>query len=332
MFRVRIVLIALVLVACSKVPPTVSPSPTVTARPSITAVPTLTATATSTARPTETPTATSTETATPSPTIPAPAAAVAVVHEFCEALLDNDDQRAAALFSDYSLEIIRQELYGSFNDPQYLTQFYGILTTRCVVIDSRLLDDETPLVLVEIHESGIAQDQWLALRMENGVWRINYGEVIEQKVLDIEPQTINGVTVELLSLTRTIDGIEIAVHVSNSTSSWVHWGSDRKPKATLIFGSDEYNITDLAPTNFEPFENNTIFIITAMAPSTVQPFVTLDPSRLFPVEVTNPTVILDGLYATNPTEVYLINWEWGRDHTPQPDQIDALWIYHFMLQ
>lgn len=272
---------------------TLIPSPSAT----FTAIPTLTLSLTLKPSPTF----------TPSPTTPAPKEAVAVVQAYYEARIQSNYTRAASFISNYIINhssMTREVFKQMEEDREYR---YGFKLTEFKIIESRMLDSQTPLVHVAYKTTidDSFQSTWEALREEDGRWRINVGGVVD--FLDVTPQTqtVNGVTVWLRTVWREAEKIRVFIGVKNDNARWVVWGSYGLPDAVFHFEDKTLAATNVSGKRFEPFYNYGDL---------------------------GASIELSGTFSIYPDSIDLNGWQMGQESAPIREPGSDSWEYHFQIK
>jgi len=230
----------------------------------------------------------------------------ATVTAYLEALQQRRFEQAAAFISDYSLSLLglrRQDIISHFEQQDF--EGWRLLDYR--VTESQELDEDLVLVHALIKEQ-IGRDEpqnydvWWALRREGGEWRINWGALVDDRPLDIEPQTINDLTLQPLRIIRYADRMRLLFRIENNSDRGCIWGWAGEEAAAIHFGDQ---IVSVSGTSED-----------------------IAPQRVYP----DAYVDIDGFRETYPTAVDLTGWRQADERHPQvPDGWGDSWAYHFEL-
>lgn len=190
-------------------------------------------------------------TSAPSPTAPAPSAtpgdalAVKTVQDYFAALQNGDAQSAANLLSNFSLVvdgITRGEAAGALRAQ--IAQ--GSRWSDLKIMDTRPFDDKTTLVHLTYQQTTrdpktgqttqTQQNEQWPLRLENGEWRYNRGNLIDFRTLQVTEQTTGGLTVKPRLLARYPDHIRLTLLVQNRSNDPIVLGQVNEVMAAFVFG------------------------------------------------------------------------------------------------
>ncbi len=234
-------LIATVLSACQQVLP-LKESLRNEQQPGGTTTPTATATITPTFLPLAS--------ATPGPTIlPTQAAAdiaIGSARAYFAALEAGDFQAAAGWYSGFSL-MIDTLTRGEAAEHLRGQALHGDGWSDLQVKETQAFDEKTILVHVTYQldrkdeATGEANqtlvDEWWPLRLENGGWYYNRGNIIDYRTLEISKQSTGGLTVKPRQMIRYSDRIELIMLVQNQTNEPIVLGQVNEVLATFVFGA-----------------------------------------------------------------------------------------------
>jgi hypothetical protein len=171
-------------------------------------------------------------------------AAEKTVQDYFAALQAGDPKTAAGLLSTFSLThdgITR----GDAADAIQALQLKGVQWSALQVKDSQMFDGKTMLVHV-IYQlatpdsktgkpAASQQDELWPVRLENGVWRYNRGNLIDFHTLDVDAQTKSGLTIKPRSIDRYSDHLSLILLAQNATNDAVVWGLSTQVLATFHF-------------------------------------------------------------------------------------------------
>lgn len=225
---------------------------------------------------------------------------------YLEALQQRRFEQAVAFISDYSLSLLglsRQDVLSHFEQQDF--EGWQLLDYR--VTESQELDEDLVLVHTLVREqSGRDEPQtynvWRALRREHGEWRINWNLVIDDRLLDVEPQTINGLTVQPLRIIRYTDGMRLLFRIENNSSRGYIWGWAVEEVALFHFGEQIVSVSGV--------------------------YETIAPERAYPEAHTT----IEGFYSTYPDAIDLAGWvQASEEHPRVPVPFATPWTYHFEL-
>lgn len=225
---------------------------------------------------------------------------------YLEALKQRDFEQVAALVSDYSISVdgvSRRDVVSFFEKKD----FDGWKLVDYRVKESRLLDDQSALVYVMTKEqSGEGEPQsddfWVAIRKENGQWRVNWALLVDELVLNVESQTVNNVSIQPMKIIRYTNKMRLFMRVENANDRGCFWGWVNDEIATFHFGDQ---------------------------PVGVSGSLGIEPDRTYP----DVYVDINGFYETYPMAVSLSKWRWASETSPDlPDPGGASWAYAFDLQ
>jgi hypothetical protein len=213
---------------------TLPPVQVATAAPTTTAIPTLPPT---------------NLTATPTTQAAADAAledAKKVAQDYGTAVQNGDFSAASSLLSDFSLTAA-QMTRGDASGALGAQKDKGAAWSDFQVKDAQSFSEKTVLVDVAYQlsvkdaktgklTSANQEEKW-PIRLENGVWHYNWGNLIDFKTLDVTEKLMSGVTVKPLKLSRYTDHVDLNLLVQNATNDAVVWGSPSETISTFYFGA-----------------------------------------------------------------------------------------------
>jgi len=73
------------------------------------------------------------------------------------------------------------------------------------------------------------------MRFENGAWRYNWNNLIDFRTLEVEAQTLNGITVKPIQANRFTDRIQLVMLVQNRNNAPVVFGQANEILGTFYF-------------------------------------------------------------------------------------------------
>lgn len=227
---------------------------------------------------------------------------------YLQFLVRREFKRAASLVSDYSLSLegkSRQDIVSYFNKQDF--RGWRILDYR-IGRSYRLKDDVVLLDVMTKEKKGNNEPQsydfLVALRKENGRWRINWGSIVDDMILKVEPQVVNSVSVQPVRAIRYTDKIVLVVRIQNNNQRGCFWGWAGAKVATFYF--DESQLVDV------PFDSP----------------LKIDPKRTYP----DAYVVVNGEFKTYPVAVDLVGWRFASKTFPDlPEPGETPWKYHFDL-
>jgi len=189
-------------------------------------------------------------TATPAPTtsaLPTPDPAAAAVQEYRDALQSGNFEAAANLLSSYSLMV--EEMTRTQAGEELQIRMTREKWSGFQILDTRTANEKTVLVRVtyqleqqdaktgEITRSQV--DALWPVRLENGKWLVNHGNLIDFHTLDVPEQTTAGLTVKPRQLTRYSDRIRLTLLVQNQTNDPIFLGQANEVMAAFFFGEQQ---------------------------------------------------------------------------------------------
>jgi hypothetical protein len=231
-----------------------------------------------------------------------------VIAAYAEALRERDFEKAASLFSDFSLAA-----FGTNREAVQLEfekrDFSGWRLLDYQIKGSRLLDEQTAMVQMFTKQQNSEGEQpqtldfYAALRYEEGQWRPNLNNILYHTQLNVPAQTVNDVTARPTWIARYTDKVQLFFSVVNGTDRNVVWGDAQEKTATFHFADQSQDVT---------FTHGYAVGANANLP--------------------NVTVYVAGFFDAYPTAVELFNWRWARQDSPTlPDRSGETWSYAFSL-
>lgn len=227
-----------------------------------------------------------------------------VAKKYYEALVSREFEEAVNCLSDYSLSLsgtTRQEVISFFEQQD----FKGWRMVDYRLVETRVLSDDLVLAHILTKEQlGDSEPQvydfWVALRREGERWRLNGNLIVDDVVLNVEPQTINGVSVQPVQIVRYTDRLVLILQIENKNDRGCFWGWGNKV-AVFHFGGEVVDVT-----------------------GSLQ----IEANRTY----TNVRVHVSGFHSTYPSAVDLVGWCWASQYVSSlPDPACTPWEYHFVL-
>jgi hypothetical protein len=208
--------------------------------------------------PTETPLPRPTKTPPPAPTatqdpLQAQAAlAKETVTNYFSALETEDFEQAGGFLSTFSLnvfEITRGDAVSILNQQRA----DGTSWSELEISETTPVNPQTQLVHVKYTltakappskdaksdtpaETKEARDEQWVVRLEAGDWHVNWNNLIDFRTLDVDAQSMNGVTVKPVQANRFPDRIQLVMLVQNRTNAPVVFGQVNEILGTFYFG------------------------------------------------------------------------------------------------
>lgn len=226
-----------------------------------------------------------------------------VAKKYYEALVSKEFEEAVNYLSDYSLSLsgtTRQQVVSYFEQQD----FKGWRMVDYRVLETKELGADVVIVRVLTKEQAGNNDPqtydfWVALRKEEERWRLNWNLIVDDVVLNVEPQTVNDVTVQPLRIARYTDRLVLVLKIENNSDRKHFWGWAGEKIASFRFG------------------NRIVDVIGRLE---------IEPSRTYP----DAWVKVDGFYDVYPSTVSLFGWRWASSNSPNlPDPACTPWAYHF---
>lgn len=245
------------------------------------------------------------------PANPAPPEVETAARTYLDALVAQDFQSAAGMLSLYSLDFMRASVVdAALYYEQGQASGYSVLGYK--LKEKRLLDETTALVRVRLQTRyGTKKDEstvWMALRHEDGAWKVNWRQLIDYYELNVEPQTVNGLTVQPTAVIRFTDATRIIFRMLNENPERVVWGQTGEPFARLRSGLK----------TVEGIGGQTDVAIA-------------DPILLTPGGFAGQVPVdFLGLFEETPSTCELLNWAWA-DRTSAADRA-VRWSFSFILK
>ncbi len=182
-------------------------------------------------------TATATATMTPTPVPTSPVENLKVAAEaYCRLLLAKDADALAQQYSTYSLTLTaakREELA----DRLLAGWAKDGAVSACVVGKATVVSETGALVDVRLSYADVkASNHTWAFYYEDGRWRPNWQNVIDQRRVYLQDVPREGVSVKLLRMVRYSDHLDLVLMVRNNTDQTVVWGGGSAPKLTTWIG------------------------------------------------------------------------------------------------
>lgn len=84
-----------------------------------------------------------------------------------------------------------------------------------------------------------AKDELWPVRLDAGIWRLNYQNLIDFHVLDVGEKTTAGLTVKPVQMTRYSDRIRLTLLVQNQTNEPIVLGQVNEILSTFFFGDQK---------------------------------------------------------------------------------------------
>ena len=222
--------------------------------------------------------------ATPVPQI---AQAAQAAQDYFAALEQADFNAAVKRLSAFSLAVFNLSSGDAVAALQRLKTSGG-KWSQLEVLDTRAFNDLTVLVHVRYQYASLdpkskqvktsARDELWPVRNESGVWRYNWGNLIDYRTLTTPAQTLSGITILPQQVMRYSDRIQLVMLMQNSTNQSFVFGQTNEILAQFHFG-------DLTI----PAQKNQII---------------LEPLRSTP----DVAIDLPGLYTTYPDSVEIRKW------------------------
>jgi hypothetical protein len=234
---IAISLISGLLAGCARFQNSANTGVTVGSIPTLPAVqPTDIPQVTPSPRPSPTPTATA---------VPTTAQAVQAAQAYFAALEKGDFESAVNQLSAFSLAVFNMSSGDAVSALQGL-KANGGRWSQLEVLDSRDFTPETVLVHVRYQYASLdsktkepvtsTRDELWPVRNESGVWRYNWGNLIDFRTLTVNAQTLSGITILPQSLMRYSDRIQLVMLMQNNTSQPFVFGQTNEILAQFHFG------------------------------------------------------------------------------------------------
>jgi multidrug efflux pump subunit AcrA (membrane-fusion protein) len=171
--------------------------------------------------------------------------AQAALLAYFTALDKQDAQGAASLVSNYSL-IAEQTTRAAAAEAIQAQISQGTRWAKAEIKESKAQDSQTMLVRVSYElttkdaktsaETKTNPDEWWPVRSEDGRWEPNWARVIDYRGVDIPGQTINGLSVHPVQLTRYPDRLRLVLFVQNNSSDPIVLGQPNEIMAVFTLG------------------------------------------------------------------------------------------------
>ncbi len=223
-----------------------------------------------------------------------------VVKAYCQAAIGGDFEKAVTYISDYSLaiaKITRDDLIAQMREAY----FSGSVATDYLVTGSEVFDGYylVHVMFKFMGSEGPYTDDWIApLHLEADQWKINIGNIIDDRLIDVEPQTVSGVTVQPVQILRYTDTIRVVFSVRNDNPVPVFWGWVGV-KGTLNFPGLHYEETD--------------------------DHISFEADRGYP----DAYVQFSGEFPEYPLSMDMTQWALATANTPNMPGFGTPWSYHF---
>ena len=223
------------------------------------------------------------------------------------AMRDNDFAQAVQWVSEYSLQAEGWTRQGLRDD--LIGAWFGALKFQDLQINGvRMLDERTAIIHDKISfvqgrvPEPTVKEQWNTARLENGRWFVNAGDLVDLAQVDLPAQTINGVTVRLVTIRRYATRTRLVFQVQNGNERVAWWGGRGAPVLTWQRGEQ-----------------------VAKAGQTALRF---DPQQSYPTITVETTGFSDGY----PERVDLGAWSLSpTTAATAPDPQAGSWTYSFVL-
>lgn len=167
------------------------------------------------------------------------------VSAYLDALVAADYATAAAQVSQYSLDLFGvtaqdvQDQLQKISDMGYKVVSYEITST-----DQR--NSQSAIISLKVTqqystEAPYTSETVVPVYKEKGSWKVNWRNAIDHINLNVEAQTVNGVTVKPVRIIRFPDLFEFVIQAENTTTAPVYWGVVEDVIATTWVGDTEVN-------------------------------------------------------------------------------------------
>lgn len=185
---------------------------------------------------------------TPQPSatdIPPDALAVQAVQAYFTALQNANFDAAVKGLSAFSLAVFNMSSGDATAALQSLKAAGG-KWSDLKVLDTRAFDPLTVLVHVQYQYASLdaktkqptttSRDELWPVRNESGVWRYNWGNLIDYRTLAATAQSVSGVTILPQAVMRYTDRIQLVMLMQNNTNQPFVFGQTNEILAQFHFG------------------------------------------------------------------------------------------------
>ncbi|MDY7077928.1 MAG: nuclear transport factor 2 family protein [Chloroflexota bacterium] len=225
---------------------------------------------------------------------------------YLDALKRQDIERAASVVSEYSLALSdnsRENIIAQLEKK--VSEGWRLVDYE--IIETRMLDNQLVLMYITTRERVSNNESrdcyyWTVLRQENGQWRINWNRVVDAHTLHVQPQTVNGVTIQPMQMICYAEKVRFVLDIENSNTRGVFWGHAGEKVGAFHFGDR---------------------VLDALGDLHIGP------------ECTYPGAYIEarGIYKACPTAVDLLSWRWAsRFASKFPEPRGETWCYSVDLR
>jgi hypothetical protein len=179
------------------------------------------------------------------PTLTPSADALEVVQAYFEAINNQDFDGAAGMVSQYSLDLFgvdRARLIAEFatlKDAGVTFSDFAETARREEASGTLVLDVNLQQQVKDQEPQSL--DLSIPLRQEDGQWRVNYNRVIDHRDYQLEPVTVNDVSVQPVRAVRFTTSLLIEFDASSAAPRQVIWGQSEGPVASVTVGGEVIN-------------------------------------------------------------------------------------------
>jgi hypothetical protein len=183
-------------------------------------------------------------------------AAAEAARTFFADAAENRPEAAAERISSFSL-MVAQMTRGDAADALRSRRAAGERWSDLEIVEVHPFDAQTMLVRVTYSQTGgfdgdkasasedkstpaargpvVVEALW-PMRLENGVWRYNWENLIDFRTLDVSEQTVHGITILPVQALRYTDRIRLVLLVQNRTNESAVFGQVNETLGTFYFG------------------------------------------------------------------------------------------------
>ncbi len=171
--------------------------------------------------------------------------AISATSEYFAALESGDFELAAERLSKFSLAVFQMTRGDAVSALKNL-RAAGAAWSGLKITGTQVFDPQTVLVGVQYTLAGqdaekkateVIRDEVWVFRQEVGEWRYNWSNLIDYRTLDVDPQTLNGLTLKPVQANRFPDRIQLVMLAQNRSSEPIVLGQVNEILGTFYFGS-----------------------------------------------------------------------------------------------
>lgn len=231
---------------------------------------------------------------------------------YVNALIEKDYVKAAEGISDFSLEfsgITREEAANTLNAAS---------TNENIVVEHsigeiRMVGSSLAIATISLstqYQQNPVQKQEtkVALMKEKGQWKVNWGNVLDEREITSSGQTVRKVTVQPVKMVRYVDRVQVHFNTKNDADMTVYWGFLNDPIGTLTYAG-ESALKAVASPDSGNIEGPVFVESNAASELIIITFFGMRSTAPATLELTGWTVNPNGSSGADPSEVWSYSFD-----------------------